>query len=99
MMGGVSELVARLVVAMISMAVGSYALACFCDPAAWVTDVYKRQVPFGAAAPMVSRLILPAITLPPLWSTWFPMISVLPGEVKKSEMCIRDRYSIYSIAC
>ena len=37
MMGGVSELVARLVVAMISMAVGSYALACFCDPAAWVT--------------------------------------------------------------
>ena len=37
MMGGVSELIARLVMAMISMAVGSYALACFCDPAAWVT--------------------------------------------------------------
>ena len=35
--GWCSELVARLVVAMISMAVGSYALACFCDPAAWVT--------------------------------------------------------------
>ena len=36
MMGGVAELVARLVVALISMAVGSYALACFCDPAAWL---------------------------------------------------------------
>ena len=35
MMGGVAELIARLVMAMISMAVGSYALACFCDPAAW----------------------------------------------------------------
>ncbi len=37
MMGGVSELLARLVVALISMAVASYPLACFCDPAAWVT--------------------------------------------------------------
>ncbi|MGO5541332.1 MATE family efflux transporter [Blautia sp. HCP3S3_H10_1] len=37
MMGGVSELIARLVVAMISMAVASYPLACFCDPAAWFT--------------------------------------------------------------
>lgn len=36
MMGGVSELLARLVVAFISMAVKSYALACFCDPAAWI---------------------------------------------------------------
>ena len=36
MMGGVAELIARLVVALISMAVGSYALACFCDPAAWL---------------------------------------------------------------
>lgn len=37
MMGGVSELIARLVVAMISMALTSYPLACFCDPAAWFT--------------------------------------------------------------
>ena len=36
MMGGVSELLARLVVALISIAVKSYALACFCDPAAWI---------------------------------------------------------------
>ena len=36
MMGGVAELLARLIVALISMAVGSYALACFCDPAAWI---------------------------------------------------------------
>ena len=36
MMGGVSELLARLVVALISMALVSYPLACFCDPAAWV---------------------------------------------------------------
>lgn len=36
MMGGVAELFARLIVALISMAVGSYALACFCDPAAWL---------------------------------------------------------------
>lgn len=45
MMGGVSELVARLVVAMISMAVGSYALACFCDPAAWVQQQYLPVFP------------------------------------------------------
>ena len=36
MMGGVAELIARLVMAMISRAVGRYALACFCDPAAWI---------------------------------------------------------------
>lgn len=36
MMGGVSELLARLMVALISMALVSYPLACFCDPAAWV---------------------------------------------------------------
>ncbi len=35
MMGGFVELVARLVVAMIAMQVGSYALAVFCHPAAW----------------------------------------------------------------
>lgn len=37
MMGGVSELLARLLVAMIAMSVASYPLSCFCDPAAWVT--------------------------------------------------------------
>lgn len=36
MMGGVSELVARLVVAVAAMHTLSYKLACFCDPAAWV---------------------------------------------------------------
>lgn len=36
MMGGVAELAARLVMASVAMRVGSYALACFCDPAAWV---------------------------------------------------------------
>lgn len=36
MMGGVVELLARLGVAMIAMNIHSYALACFCDPAAWV---------------------------------------------------------------
>ena len=35
MMGGFAELVARLVVAVIAMKVGSYALAVFCHPAAW----------------------------------------------------------------
>lgn len=35
MMGGFAELVARLVVALIAMSVGSYALAVFCHPAAW----------------------------------------------------------------
>ena len=37
MMGGVSELLARLIVAVIAMSLVSYPLACFCDPAAWVT--------------------------------------------------------------
>lgn len=36
MMGGVSELAARLVAAAIAMRLLSYPLACFCDPAAWV---------------------------------------------------------------
>lgn len=36
MLGGVAELFARMFVALISMAVVSYPLACFCDPAAWV---------------------------------------------------------------
>lgn len=36
MMGGVSELIARLVVAMAAMRTLNYLLACFCDPAAWV---------------------------------------------------------------
>lgn len=36
MMGGVVELAARLLVAMIAMKLLSYPLACFCDPAAWV---------------------------------------------------------------
>lgn len=35
MMGGFAELVARLVMAIIAMQVGSYALAVFCHPAAW----------------------------------------------------------------
>ena len=37
MMGGVSELLARLLVAMIAISMASYPLSCFCDPAAWVT--------------------------------------------------------------
>lgn len=37
MIGGVSELLARLLVAMIAISVASYPLSCFCDPAAWVT--------------------------------------------------------------
>ncbi|MDO4284464.1 MAG: MATE family efflux transporter [Eubacteriales bacterium] len=36
MMGGVVELIARMVVALIAMQLLSYPLACFCDPAAWV---------------------------------------------------------------
>lgn len=36
MMGGVSELAARLIVAVASMRTLSYRLACFCDPAAWM---------------------------------------------------------------
>ena len=36
MMGGVSELLARLVVAIIAIHLVSYPLACFCDPAAWM---------------------------------------------------------------
>lgn len=35
MMGGFAELAARLVVALIAMQAGSYALAVFCHPAAW----------------------------------------------------------------
>lgn len=37
MLGGVVEFVARLVCAMIAIYSGSYLLACFCDPAAWVS--------------------------------------------------------------
>lgn len=37
MMGGVVELLARLGAAMLSMHVMSYALAVFCDPAAWLS--------------------------------------------------------------
>ena len=36
MMGGVSELVARLLTAAAAIKLLSYPLACFCDPAAWV---------------------------------------------------------------
>ena len=36
MMGGVVELAARLVCALVSMKVMSYSLAVFCDPAAWL---------------------------------------------------------------
>lgn len=36
MMGGVSELAARLITATAAMRALSYRLACFCDPAAWV---------------------------------------------------------------
>lgn len=36
MMGGVVELAARFITALIAMHVHSYALACFCDPMAWV---------------------------------------------------------------
>lgn len=36
MMGGVSEMIARLIVAVIAMKAVSYPLACFCDPAAWM---------------------------------------------------------------
>ena len=35
MMGGVSEFLARLVVAIVAIHLVSYPLACFCDPAAW----------------------------------------------------------------
>lgn len=58
MMGGFAELVARLVMAVIAMQVGSYALAVFCHPAAWTAaavftgisslwvmkDMEKRQI-------------------------------------------------------
>lgn len=36
MLGGVSEMLARLAVAAAAMKILSYPLACFCDPAAWV---------------------------------------------------------------
>ena len=36
MMGGVSELAARLAVSIVAMHVMNYALACFADPAAWI---------------------------------------------------------------
>jgi Na+-driven multidrug efflux pump len=36
MLGGVSELVARLITAALSIRSHSYLLACACDPAAWV---------------------------------------------------------------
>ena len=36
MMGGVSELIARLIVSMAAMKLLSYPLACFADPAAWI---------------------------------------------------------------
>ena len=36
MMGGVVEMLARLLFAWIAMQAGSYLLACACDPAAWL---------------------------------------------------------------
>ena len=36
MMGGVSELIARLIVSVAAMKLLSYPLACFADPAAWI---------------------------------------------------------------
>lgn len=36
MMGGVSELAARCILALVAMKLMSYPLACLCDPAAWV---------------------------------------------------------------
>ena len=37
MMGGVVELIARLIVSMASIKLYSYFLACFADPAAWLS--------------------------------------------------------------
>ena len=37
MMGGVAELIARLIVSMASIKLSSYFLACFADPAAWLS--------------------------------------------------------------
>ena len=37
MIGGVVELFSRLTVALIAMKIMSYPMACFCDPAAWIT--------------------------------------------------------------
>ncbi len=36
MLGGVAELLARVIVAFIAIRIHSYPLACFCDPAAWI---------------------------------------------------------------
>lgn len=36
LIGGIAEFAARLVTAMIAMQAGSFTLACFCDPAAWL---------------------------------------------------------------
>ena len=36
MMGGVVELIARLLFAVMAMQTLNYTLACFCDPAAWL---------------------------------------------------------------
>ena len=35
MAGGIAELLARLVTAVLAMKMGSYVLTCFCHPAAW----------------------------------------------------------------
>ena len=42
MMGGVVELFARMITALIAMKLVSFPLACFCDPAAWVA---RRSLP------------------------------------------------------
>lgn len=59
MMGGVAELVARLVVALIAMRVVSYPLACFCDPAAWVAAALFTGISYIYVSKDIGKKLAP----------------------------------------
>ena len=60
MMGGVSELAARMIVAFIAMSTVSYPLACFCDPAAWIAAGLFTGISYIFVSKDIAKKLAPA---------------------------------------
>ena len=62
MMGGVVELIARLIFAFVAMRTMSYVLACLCDPAAWLAAGVFTGVSYLFVIKKIERIHRPAET-------------------------------------
>ena len=60
MMGGVSELAARMIVAFIAMSTVSYPMACFCDPAAWIAAGLFTGISYIFVSKDIAKKLAPA---------------------------------------